>query len=246
MLVTTSLLRPSHLRNVSPNGSSSPNFGVTLSRIWLPVETGIWNWQFCKNNAVNTVSQPTISRWAILQPAGHTRAPEPHAKAKRGWNLYTAGQAMTTRLRCLRTKMTRLWLQNVSVNAPDAFTVRDEFDKFCSLGVIFRTVRRQHYRTTTMMVHFCHVSCSVDCFRVRLGWGVGEGESGLLPPGQFPPDNCPLPIPPDNCHRAHLTRNYFCFCLGTRSLSAFSVRPWVHFQGWVQLELDYIRLPLMY
>ena len=86
---------------------------------------------------------------------------------------------MTTRLRCLRTKMTRLWLQNVSVNAADAFTVRDEFDKFCSLGVIFRTVRRQHYRTTTMMVHFCHGACSVDCFRVRLGWGVGEGESGL-------------------------------------------------------------------
>ena len=49
----------------------------------------------------------------------------------------------------------------------------------CSLGVIFRTVRRQHYRTSTMIVHFCHVACSVDGFRVRLGlWR----ESG---PGAF-------------------------------------------------------------
>ena len=83
---------------------------------------------------------------------------------------------MATRLRCVRTKMTRRWLQNVSVNAPDAFMVRVEFYKFCSLGVIFRTVRRRHYRISTMMVHFCHVACSVDCFRVRLGLGR---ESGL-------------------------------------------------------------------
>ena len=172
----TSILRPSHLRNVFQNGWSSANFGVTLSRIWLPVATGIWNLQFCAKNALNTVSQPTISRWASTQPAGHTRAPERHTEAKRGWNLHTAGQAMATRLRCVRTKLTRWWLKNVSVNAPDAFTVRVEFDKFCSLRVIFRTVRRQHFRTSTMMVHFCHVARSVDCFKERLGLGR---ESGL-------------------------------------------------------------------
>ena len=48
-----------------------------------------------------------------------------------------------------------------------------------SLGVISRTVRCQHYRTSTMMVHFCHVACSVDGFRVRLGL---RRESG---PGAF-------------------------------------------------------------
>ena len=37
---------------------------------------------------------------------------------------------MATQLRCVRDKMTKLWLQNVFVNAPDAFTVRVEFDKF--------------------------------------------------------------------------------------------------------------------
>ena len=37
---------------------------------------------------------------------------------------------MATRLHCIQTKMTRLWLQNVSVNAPDTFEVRVEFDKF--------------------------------------------------------------------------------------------------------------------
>ena len=37
-------------------------------------------------------------------------------------------------------------------------------------------MRRQHYRTSRMMVHFCHVACSVDCFRDRLGLGR---ESGL-------------------------------------------------------------------
>ena len=46
----------------------------------------------------------------------------------------------------------------------------------CSLGVIFRAVRRQHYRTSTMIVHFCHVACSVDGLRVRLGL---RRESGL-------------------------------------------------------------------
>ena len=66
-------------------------------------------------------------------------------------------------------------------------------------------------------------------------------------PRQYPldilPDNCPPPpqiptgqLPPGHC--PHLTRNFFCFCLGTRSLSAFSVRPWVQFQGRVKLELD--------
>ena len=174
--MTTSILRPSHLRNDSPNDLSSPNSGVTLSQIWLLVATRIWNLQFCAKNTLNTVSQPTISRWAKMHPAGHMRTPEPHAKAKRGWNLYIAGQAMATRLRCVQTKMTRWWFQNVSVNATNAFTVRVEFDQFCSLGVIFRTVRCQHYRTSTMMVHFCHVACSVDCFRVRLGLGR---ESGL-------------------------------------------------------------------
>ena len=128
--MTTSILCPSHLRNLSRNGSSFPNPSVTLFRIWLPVATGIWNLQFCAKTAMNTVSQFTISRWTSTKPAGQTRAPEPHAKANRGWNLYTAGHAMDTRLRCVRTKMTRWWLQNVSVNAPDAFTVRVEFDKF--------------------------------------------------------------------------------------------------------------------
>ena len=47
----------------------------------------------------------------------------------------------------------------------------------CSLGV--RTVRRQHYRTFTLIVHFCHVACSVDGFRVRLGVGRKSG------PGAF-------------------------------------------------------------
>ena len=89
-----------------------------------------------------------------------------------------------------------------------------------------------------------------------------------LPPGQLPPpprqsapDNRsprtftpgPFPPPPDNCLPAnstvqllsphhgqfpHLTRNFFCFCCGTRSLSSSSVRPWVHLKGRVQLELD--------
>ena len=69
----------------------------------------------------------------------------------------------------------------------------------------------------------------------------------LLPPGQFPQTTTPLPIaPPGHFPPPHLTRNFFCFCFGTRSLLAFSVRPWVHFQGRVQLELDYIRLLLMY
>ena len=64
-----------------------------------------------------------------------------------------------------------------------------------------------------------------------------------LPPANSLPDNCPPP--PDNPppgESPHITRNFFCFCFGTRSLSAFSVRPWVHFQGRVQLELEYIRL----
>ena len=71
-------------------------------------------------------------------------------------------------------------------------------------------------------------------------------------PGQFPPDNCPPykcplptphgPFPPPPRRIPHLTRNFFCFCFGTRLVSDFSVRPWVHFQGRVQLELEYIRL----
>ena len=49
----------------------------------------------------------------------------------------------------------------------------------CSLLVIFRTVRRQDYRASTMIVHFCHVARSVDRFRVRLGLGKESG------PGAF-------------------------------------------------------------
>ena len=49
----------------------------------------------------------------------------------------------------------------------------------CSLGLIFRTVRRQHCGTSTMIVHFCHVACSVDGFRVRLRLGRESG------PGAF-------------------------------------------------------------
>ena len=47
------------------------------------------------------------------------------------------------------------------------------------------------------------------------------------PDNSLPPGHCPGEFP-------HLTQNFFCFCFGTRSLSAFSVRPWVHFQGRVQ------------
>ena len=60
------------------------------------------------------------------------------------------------------------------------------------------------------------------------------------------PDNCPCQTPPPPRTIAprvifspgespNLTRNFFCFCFGTRSLLAFTVRPWVHFQGRVQL-----------
>ena len=49
----------------------------------------------------------------------------------------------------------------------------------CSLRVIFKTVRRQHYKTSTMIVHFCHVACSVNGFRGRLGLGRESG------PGAF-------------------------------------------------------------
>ena len=49
----------------------------------------------------------------------------------------------------------------------------------CSLGVIFRTERRQHYRTSTMIVHFCHVACSVDGFGVRLGLERELGQGAL-------------------------------------------------------------------
>ena len=56
-----------------------------------------------------------------------------------------------------------------------------------------------------------------------------------FPPGQLPPGQFPLGESP------HLPRNFFCFCFGTRSLSAFSVRLWIHFQGRVKLKLEYIR-----
>ena len=65
------------------------------------------------------------------------------------------------------------------MNAPDAFVVRAEFDKFNIRGVIFRTERCQHYRTSTMIVHFCHVACSVDGFGVRLGLEKELGQGVL-------------------------------------------------------------------
>ena len=49
----------------------------------------------------------------------------------------------------------------------------------CSLGFIFRTVRRQHYGTSTIFVHFCHVACSVDGFRVRLELGRESGSGAF-------------------------------------------------------------------
>ena len=43
----------------------------------------------------------------------------------------------------------------------------------------FRTERRQHYRTSTMIVHFCHVACGMDGFGVRLGLERELGQGAL-------------------------------------------------------------------